>query len=309
MLQQTRMEVVVPYFGRFLEKFPDVQALARAEERDVLAAWSGLGYYRRARMLWQGARDVVNRFGGVVPRGLEDLLSVSGIGRYTAGAIASIAFDERAPIVDGNIARVVARVFGIAEATGSAGLTRAAWREAELLVNSCGSPRAFNQALMELGALACRPQQPLCHECPVARFCAARKSGRAADLPLKRAAKATVALTIPIYVIADRRGRVLMHRQSGSVMDAMYHLPHGNSSLLAGEPLEVKKPRLLGSFRHTVTTRRIEFQLFAAERADARAKLPVTYSWIDPADLESTPHPSYVAKAMRLLQSPACAGG
>jgi A/G-specific adenine glycosylase len=309
MLQQTRMEVVLRYFDEFLARFPDLHALARADERQVLAAWSGLGYYRRARMLWHGAREVVERFGGVPPRDRDALLSIPGIGRYTAGAIASISWDERVPIVDGNVARVVSRLFAIDEAAASPALMRASWSRAEKLVEACESPRAFNQSLMELGALVCKPQNAECGVCPLHDLCFARKTGRVDELPRKRIAKPTTALTIPLYVISDRKGRLLMRRESGKLMNAMYHLPHGDTSLLEGKPLDVTARHLLGTFRHTITTRRIEFRLFAAERTDAAARLPVSYAWIDPSDMASTPHPSYVAKALRLLQSPACAGG
>ena len=309
MLQQTRMEVVLRYFDRFVARFPDAVTLAQAEEREVLAEWSGLGYYRRAKMLWQGAGDVVARFDGSLPRDVGALSSIPGVGRYTAGAIASIAWDQRAPIVDGNVARVVSRLFAIDEPVGSPALSRAAWAQAERLADVCDSPRAFNQAVMELGALVCKPQNPECDVCPVASSCIANRTGRAGQLPRQRATRETASLTIPLYVISDRSGRVLMRRENGRLMQAMYHLPHGDSSLFEAEPLPVRKRRLLGSFRHTVTTRRIEFQLFVAERTDGRSALPVTYAWIDPADMASTPHPSYVAKALRLLQSPACAGG
>ncbi|MFP5246999.1 MAG: A/G-specific adenine glycosylase, partial [Thermoanaerobaculia bacterium] len=229
MLQQTRMEVVVPYFHRFLERFPDIPTLAAATEHEVTAAWSGLGYYRRAKMLRAGAIAVLERFGGTLPSTIDELLSIPGIGRYTAGAIASVAFERRAPIVDGNVTRVTARLFG---ADGDA------WARAEALVKACKSPRAFNQALMELGALICVPRKPACLLCPVRTDCVALQTGRVEELPAPKPKKETRELRIELYLITDRKGRVLMRRESGPLMDGMYHLPHGDASLLTAHNLQ-----------------------------------------------------------------------
>ena len=283
MLQQTRMEVVLPYFERFIGRFPTLESLARASEQDVMAAWSGLGYYRRARMLHAAARVA-----GRLPQTVEELMALPGIGRYTAGAIASIAFNQRAPIVDGNVARVIARLFGSEDD---------AWPRAEALVNACKTPRDFNQGLMEIGALICTPRNPSCLVCPVSASCATRGD----DLPRPKEKKQTRALQIPIYLIVDRRGRVLMRREAGPLMNAMYHLPHGDTSLLSGDPLDVNRRDLLGSFRHTITTRRIEFSLYTAERRD-RIRDSREYVWVDPADIAEVPHPSYVTKALRIWE-------
>lgn len=288
MLQQTRMEVVLPYFARFLERFPTVASLASATEQEVLAAWSGLGYYRRARMLRQGAIAVVEAFGGTLPSAVEELLTIPGIGRYTAGAIASVAFGQRAAIVDGNVTRVVARTFG---SDGDA------WARAEALVGACRSPRAFNQGLMELGALVCTPRNPSCETCPVRAHCVAAATGRVEELPAAKPKKATRELRIALFVVRDRRGRVLMRRESGPLMDAMYHLPHGDTTLLTGKPLTAKPVRLVGSFRHTVTTRKIEFTVYTAEAKRIRG---AGYEWIDPELLHDVPHPSYVRKALAI---------
>jgi A/G-specific adenine glycosylase len=301
MLQQTRMEVVLGgYYERFLERFPRVETLARASDDDVLAAWSGLGYYRRAKMLRDGARDVVERFGSIVPRSIEELLTISGIGRYTAGAIASIAHNERAPIVDGNVARILARLEALDAPLGTPALLRDAWIHAQALVAASSKPRNLNQGLMELGALICKPQKPLCLLCPVRRHCLAFAQQRTDELPHPKARQATRALSIALYLIVDRRGRVLMRRETGKLMTAMFHLPHGDTSLLGGTPLRPAAGALLGTFRHTVTTRRIEFSLYAATLTGRAGD---GYAWIDPAELASVPHPSYVKKALRLART------
>jgi len=276
MAQQTRMDVVVPYFTRFVARFPTIEALASATEDDVVAHWSGLGYYRRARMLHQSAKDVIRRFGGSLPRGVDELMTIGGIGRYTAGAIASIAFDERAPIVDGNVARVLARLYGEEDP----------WRFAEQLVNACTSPRMLNQGLMEIGALICTPRNADCAACPLRKTCVAYATNRVDELPAKKKKVATRAVTIALYLMTDRKGRILMQRKN-----TLFHLPQGSR----------KRGRPIGKFRHTITTRRITFEVFVSPRGAAAPG--GDYRWIDPNDLSSIPHPSYVAKALRLARN------
>ena len=298
MLQQTRMEVVLGYYARFMARFQTVAALAAASFDEVTAAWSGLGYYRRARMLRDGAVDVMSRFGGVIPKRVEELTSIAGIGRYTAGAIASIAHKQKAPIVDGNVARIVARLFAIEAPLASPALMREAWLRAEELVAASKLPRDFNQGLMELGALICTPRNPSCGRCPLRRHCAAFSSGRVDEFPRPKLKTMTRELRIPVYLITDRAGRVLMRRESGQLMRGMFHLPHGDTTLLTGTPLRIGAAATLGTFRHTVTNRRITFEVFAvARRPRTRAR---EYAWIDPAALAAIPHPSYVRKALRL---------
>jgi A/G-specific adenine glycosylase len=287
MLQQTRMEVVLRYYSEFVRRFPTLISVAEASEDAVLAAWSGLGYYRRARMLREGAADVVARFEGSVPQTVAELTVIPGIGRYTAGAISSIAHEQKAPIVDGNVARILSRIFAIEAAAGSPKLMRAAWVRSEQLVAACRSPRAFNQGLMEIGALLCKPRKPECPRCPVRRFCAAYASGRVEELPLKKETKSPRAMTIPLYIVHDGRGRVLMRRDSGSLM-----------TLPTGDTLSIAKAELLGSFRHTITTRRIVFRVYAAELAQRIREGRDEYAWIDPGNLATVPHPSYVRKAL-----------
>ena len=290
MLQQTRMEVVLPYFERFVARFPDLRSLAAATDDEVMAAWSGLGYYRRAKMLRAGAADVVTRLGSTIPSDVESLLAIPGIGRYTAGAIASIAFDERAPIVDGNVARVLSRLFAH---DGDA------WPLATSLVEAARSPRALNQGLMELGALVCKPRNPACLLCPLRTSCVALATGQVDAFPRPKPKKETRTLRVPLYLVRDRRGRVLMHRATGPLMDSMYHLPHGDTSLLEGTPLAATPGTLLGTFRHTVTTRKIEFLLYEATvRGRTRG-----FEWIDLEKLHEVPHPSYVRKALRLIEA------
>jgi A/G-specific adenine glycosylase len=303
MLQQTKMEVVLRYIGDFLDRFPDVASLAAAAEEDVVAAWSGLGYYRRARLLHAGARDVVDRFRGQIPDDIDDLQTLAGIGRYTAGAIASIAYERRAPIVDGNVARVVARLFAIESALGTPAVMREAWQHAQELVAASRSPRDLNQGLMEIGALICRPANPDCPACPLRRECAAYRMNRVDELPRKKRKPAARAMKIPLLLITDGRGRVLMRREQGALMHGMLHLPHGVPSLLGGSTLRATLSGSLGSFRHTITNRRVEFTLHPAILEARIGEGDGEYAWIDPAEIARFPHPSYVKKALRLAEA------
>ena len=291
MAQQTRMEVVAAYFDRFIARFPTIASLANAAEDDVVAHWSGLGYYRRARMLHQGARDVIRRFGGSLPRTVDELMTIGGVGRYTAGAIASIAFDERAPIVDGNVDRVLARLYGEEDP----------WRYAEQLAGACTSPRFLNQGLMEIGALICTPRNPECSACPLRTTCVAYATDRIDELPKKKSNGATREMRVTLYVVRNRNGEILMRRERGRLMNALFHLPHGDTSLLSGQPFTMRGAKSIGTFRHTITNRRIEFEVRAGSYRTAA--LGGDYRWIDPNDLGSVPHPSYVAKALRLARN------
>ncbi len=188
MAQQTRMETVVPYFHRFIERFPTLSSLADADTQDVLTLWQGLGYYSRARNLHAGARYVKERFGGTLPPTADELVTIPGIGPYTAGAIASTAFGQRAPLVDGNVMRVLARLFHITDDIRSTRTQKHFWGIARMLVQT-EHPGDLNQGLMELGATVCTPANPTCLLCPLADICQARQRGTTATVPFKSKAK------------------------------------------------------------------------------------------------------------------------
>ena len=227
MLQQTRVDVVIPYWQRFLAELPTVHALAAAPEDQVLARWAGLGYYSRARSLHRAAREVVARWGGVFPRTPAELEELPGIGRYTAGAIASIAFGVPAPLLDGNVARVLARLFAI-EASVDAPATRAElWALAETLVDPA-QPSAWNQGLMELGATVCVPPpgSPRCELCPLAGQCAARAAGRQHELPVRAPRRAPSALTwVTLAATTRAGGLVLARRKPRGLFGGLWELP------------------------------------------------------------------------------------
>jgi A/G-specific adenine glycosylase len=211
MLQQTRVETVVGYYSRFLARFPDLERLCAASEEDVLAHWSGLGYYRRARNLQAAARILVERHGGRFPRESAALRALPGVGAYTAGAVLSIAFDLPEPLVDGNVARVLARWLALDGDPATPAVRRGLWETAAALLPQRGAGD-WNQALMELGATLCTPRKPRCGECPVAVHCQARRLGLEAELPRVGARPASVQVEV-LLLLVPRAGRWLLARR------------------------------------------------------------------------------------------------
>jgi A/G-specific adenine glycosylase len=209
MLQQTRVAAAIPYYERFLQRFPDVHSLAAAPQEEVLRLWSGLGYYSRARNLQKAAQQIIAKHGGQFPERVEDALALPGIGNYTAAAILSIAFKQKYAVLDGNVARVLARLGAIR------GDLRESKRWQELQDTADGllepkSPGDWNQAMMELGATLCTPKSPQCLLCPVMQFCEGRKQGIAESLPEKRKKRATVEVTLAAAVFSDKKGQTLL---------------------------------------------------------------------------------------------------
>jgi A/G-specific adenine glycosylase len=209
MLQQTRVAAVIPYYEKFLQRFRDVHALAAAPEEEVLRLWAGLGYYSRARNLQKAAQQIVARHGGQFPTHMEDVLGLPGIGNYTAAAILSIAFNEKHAVLDGNVARVVARLGAIRGDLREPRRWQKLQQTADALLD-VNSPGDWNQAMMELGATVCLPKSPQCLFCPAAPFCEARKLGIAEDLPEKRKKRATVHIILAAAIFADKNGRTLL---------------------------------------------------------------------------------------------------
>jgi A/G-specific adenine glycosylase len=231
MLQQTTVAAVIPYWERFLDRFPDAAALAKSREEDVLALWSGLGYYRRARALRDGAIAVMERHGGRVPDEPHALIGLPGIGRYTMGAISSLAFGRETPVVDGNVKRVFSRLFAIRGAVGAAA-ERRYWAIAGSLVRGT-HPGDWNQAVMELGATVCTPRTPRCDVCPLARWCRAYALGHPTSFPAP--VKREPSRVVPVAVLwLERRGRVLLQRaEPGGPLRGAWDLPA--TSITAGE--------------------------------------------------------------------------
>ena len=260
MLQQTRVATVIPYWERWMARFPTVQALAGAPLDDVLAAWAGLGYYSRARNLHAGARAVGERWAGALPRRAAELREVPGIGPYTAGAIASIAFGERAPLVDGNVARVLARVFAVEHDIKSSAGQKALWARAGELMDALpgdAAPGDLNQGLMELGASLCAPASPRCLACPLAKLCDACGSGRQGELPIvpARRAERDLPLLERTLVWIEHGGQIVLgRRRADGLFGGLWELPERDSVLALGGTVE---PEPVAHHDQTLTHRRL----------------------------------------------------
>jgi A/G-specific adenine glycosylase len=215
MLQQTRIAAVLPYYERFLARFQDIESLANAREEEVLMLWSGLGYYSRARNLHRAAKEIVLRQGGEFPRCLPDALALPGIGRYTAAAILSIAYDQPVAALDGNIARVLARLGAVRGDLGTAGRWQRLSKSAQQLLAE-GAPGEWNQALMELGETICTPRSPRCADCPISPWCRAKALGIIEKIPAPRRKRTTVRMKIAAAILRDPRGRTLLVRDPGA---------------------------------------------------------------------------------------------
>jgi A/G-specific adenine glycosylase len=273
MLQQTRVAAVIPYYRRFLDAFPDVRALAGADDERVLTNWAGLGYYSRARNLQRAAKEIVSRHAGEFPGEYEAALELPGIGRYTAAAVLSIAYGAPYSVLDGNVARVLARLGAIRGELRAAGK----WQKLESTAQDLlarKAPGDWNQAMMELGATVCTPKSPNCRECPVERWCQAQKLGIAEQVPLARTKRATVDVTLAAAVLLDPRGRTLLVREPGgdaALFSRLWQFPAVQAAK-AGE--EALRRHLLEKFgldangnlarlrtaRHTVTFRKVRLE-------------------------------------------------
>jgi len=285
MLQQTRVAAVIPYYERFLERFPNLQALTSAPEEEVLRFWSGLGYYSRARNLQKAARQIVAEFGGTFPRTREQILSLSGIGDYTASAIASIAFEDKCAVLDGNVFRVLSRVGAMRGSLRESRKWRSLHQEADRLLDR-NSPGDWNQAMMELGATLCTPRAPHCLICPVAQHCEGRKQGIAESLPEAGKKQGLVDVNLAALVLVNPKGETLLLprpsiKNSSAAPDHipalvanLWHFPTASTN---GNPLDAaseswkkmnsgkelpKRIVPLQMVRHAVTFRKVTVQGF-----------------------------------------------
>jgi A/G-specific adenine glycosylase len=314
MLQQTRALTVIPYYHRFLERFPDVAALASADLEEVYGLWAGLGYYSRARNLRLAAQAVEERFGGELPKEAEALRTLPGIGRYTAGAVASIAFDRPEPVVDGNVERVLARRFGLRSAVKQPATARRIWEEAARLATG-ERPGDLNQALMELGATVCTPRAPRCELCPWTSRCSARRLGDAERIPA-RAMKAPPKRIRAVAALLLRRGRALLvRRPAGALLGGFWELPggdvaHGQKPEAALEAhfreqlgLALRDFSAAGVVTHAFTHRSLRLHLFRADALPGRLRLGgyERHCWVSPWQLQGLATSVLTQKAFRAL--------
>ncbi len=289
MLQQTRVQTVIPYYEAFLDRFPAAADLAAAPETEVLRRWSGLGYYSRARNLQRAAQRIVDD--GGFPNEYAAILDLPGVGAYTAAAVASIAFRKAHAAIDGNVMRVVARLTGDTGDIGSPA-TRARLAEAAAALLDRRNPGGFNQGMMELGATLCLPRNPLCLLCPVADSCQARQSGTQSELPvkLKRGQPVRVASTL---LAIERTGRFLLWRRAENArrLGGFWELPSPQ------ELPEAKTGRQVGSFRHSITNHNYTFTVVTA-RVSRPGK---AFEWLDRTQMERVPLSTTARKALALL--------
>ncbi|MCP2036609.1 A/G-specific adenine glycosylase [Planomicrobium sp. HSC-17F08] len=250
MLQQTRVDTVIPYYKRFIEKFPTLHDLAAADEEVLLKQWEGLGYYSRARNLQAGVREVAENYGGIVPNSRKEISALKGVGPYTAGAVLSIAYGIPEHAVDGNVMRVLSRILLIEEDIAKP-KTRKIFEEAVTEIISHEDPSSFNQGLMELGALICTPTSPKCLLCPVREHCAAFHEGKQQDLPIKTKAKKTKALQYAMLAIQNGETVLMEKRPESGLLANMWQFPMVE---LTEEVLPVEiEEQLSESFRGTVS--------------------------------------------------------
>ncbi|MCE5309451.1 MAG: A/G-specific adenine glycosylase [Acidobacteriales bacterium] len=288
MLQQTRVAAVLPYYERFLERFPDVESLAAASEPEVLAAWSGLGYYSRARNMLRAARQIVECCG--FPRDYDSIRALAGVGDYTAAAIASIAFGLQHAVVDGNVLRVLSRIANDAGDISSASTKRRLQDVATLFLDN-QRPGDFNQALMELGATICVPGEPLCGECPLKRHCEARRAGVEKERPVKSVRGATRKVPLTLLVI-EHNGKILLYQRQHPPMRGFWELPEALQVPLAQREGAARR------FRHSIMNHNYEVTV---ERATL-ARAPKGMRWLSPSECEALPLTTMSRKALKLLR-------
>jgi len=312
MLQQTTVETVIPYYEKFLKRFPDIPTLSKADEEEVLRLWSGLGYYSRARNLHKGARIIAP----TLPQNVEDLMRLPGIGRYTAGAIASIAFNQPAPILDGNVIRVLSRLFKIGKDPKTTVGQKYFWEVSRGAImeippnppfSKGGEPCKgeggfgdFNQALMELGATVCTPESPKCPLCPLRSDCQARKEGRPEGYPriLKKTKYIDVSLT---SALIEQHGTfLLLQRPSSGVMKSLWEFPTvlgSKKELLRCWPVTPVKSFPL--IRHSVMNRRLKIRPWLCHPTDESLQPEGRHVWIRPEELENYPTSSMNRKILQ----------
>ncbi len=298
MLQQTTVETVIPYYERFLARFPTIRSLAEAPEEEVLKMWSGLGYYSRARNLQKAAKQVE-----ALPSTVEELMKLPGVGRYTAGAVASIAFNRPAPILDGNVVRVLSRLYRIGEDPKSAVGQKVFWKKAEeALTPPYGN---FNQALMELGATVCRPSKPLCAGCPIFENCSAFQGGVAAEYPKLPPRAATVPVAFSAAVIKrEKDGQILLVRRADrGLLKKLWEFPmvEGDVERLRRsfgltEPLQPLK-----LIKHSILNRRLTVSVYTC--APKRFEVAREHRWIAPSRLSDLPTSSMNQKILKAFLS------
>lgn len=314
MLQQTRVDTVIPYYRRFIERFPRINDLGASREISVLKLWEGLGYYSRARHLRNAAQIVVKKHNSRIPDTWDEFHRLPGVGDYICAAVLSIAFDRPYAVVDGNVKRVLARVLGSRRPVNASGSHNYYQKKADIFLRT-KSPGTFNQAMMELGALVCTPRGPLCKYCPVSKFCRALSRNMVSRLPRKKSVKKVPTHRIATAVVR-RNGRLLITRRASSgLLGGLWEFPGGrieNRETAEQACLRELKEETniratvcshLGTVRHAYSHFRIHMDVFLCDYKDGRIRLngPVDSKWVWPSQLKRYPFPKANLKFMGKL--------
>lgn len=315
MLQQTQVETVKPYYQKFIQEFPTAEALAKADLQEVLKVWEGLGYYSRARNLHRAAKMVAEELGGEVPDDYQQFRQLSGVGDYIAAAVQSIAFHQPYAVVDGNVKRVLARLFAINTAVNDAKSNKIFQQRASGILNQ-KKPGEFNQAVMELGALICRPQNPLCEKCPVATFCAAFQSDMVAKYPVRKKRKPAPVYHIAVGVVSKNGKILITKRKESGLLGGLWEFPGGK--IKDGETaeeacireikeevnLKIEVMDYLRQVKHAYTHFKIVLDVFRCRYISGKVKLDgaVDYRWIKPDEIEKFPFPKANHKFIPLIE-------
>ncbi len=300
MLQQTRVDTVIPYYERWLKRFPDFKTLAAAKEPEVLKFWQGLGYYRRAKMLHRNAQAVCAQHNGKLPESAEELLALPGIGRYTAGAVGSIAFNRKVPLLDGNVIRILTRLFAISENVSDKKTIARLWEIAEKILPE-KQTGDFNQALMELGATVCFPRSPDCEKCPVSNLCEAFRLGKQESFPVKSQAVKTTKLKHFAFVLRDKKKRLLVRKQkAGERWADLWTLPHFENLNSGLKNFEIKKTDLkkLRTDKHGFTRYQITLSTFAFQSPFENTVKEPGYQWMTHAEIKKSTFPAVYQKIL-----------
>jgi A/G-specific adenine glycosylase len=305
MLQQTQVKTVLPYFKRWMKALPDIQSVAEAGEDAILKLWEGLGYYSRARNIQKAARQIMSEHGGIFPSGYDDILALPGVGKYTAGAIASIAFNQDYPLVDGNVVRVLSRLFLYSKNTRSPEAEKQMWRWAEELLSK-GRARYFNQAMMEFGALQCTPASPDCESCPLNSRCGAYEKGLVDILPDRGPKKELKHIKVAVAVIRKDGKIFIQKRPPTGLMAGLWEFPGGKvergESAVAALHREIKEEcgiivknvKNIRRIRHAYTSFKVDLHCFEADFSSGRVRLNAASEgrWVKVGDLGKYPFPA-----------------
>lgn len=314
MLQQTQVKTVIPYYQRWIKSYPTAKALARAQETSVLKHWEGLGYYSRARNLHLSAKMIVQEFGNHVPDTMDDILKLPGVGRYTAGAVLSIAFNQNVPVLDGNVKRVLSRLFCLNENGANPASENNLWQVAEKLIPS-GDAGDFNQALMELGATVCLPKKPLCLLCPLNGVCQAKQKGMQEQFPPAKIKSVTKKIEVSAAVIQRNGKTYIQQRPQKGLMGGLWEFPGGKlekgespEDCLAREikeelGVQVTIKQKILTIKHSYTQFRVTLHVFTCDLKSGkiRATSCDQWKWVSLKNINQYPFPAANVKILKYL--------